>query len=417
MNSLINFKITVLSILVVVGLSIVACNDAEIPESSSPTSNQQKDQYLNNQIAIPEFVPPEKPLKAPSEVPEELKAIWETWAFLTRDFVDKSKLDPGTSTESAIRGILASLGDRHTVYIPPEAFTLQNQDLAGQFEGIGAHVSMRADGKLVIVAPIPGGPAESAGIRSGDIILEVDEQSIDGLTLLEAVSKIRGPRGTQVKLLVKHIMAIDPEEILVTRDVIPIVSVILRSELGNKIAHIRLTDFNADTAHEMAKTIDLTVAAGTEALIIDVRNNPGGLLESAVDVISEFLDGGLILYQVDGSGNRKNITAHEGGTATQIPLVILANEFSASASEILVGALQDHKRAVVVGNTTFGKGSVGIFRMLSNGGGLSITISRFFTPSGRIIEGEGLEPDFLVTSRDRKQADIDQLKKAIGILE
>lgn len=397
------------------GLVILACTVNPIPKTPTTTPKQPQPQS-QNEIAIPEFVPAEKPLKAPSEVPEELRAIWETWAFLTRDFVDKSKLDPSISTESAIRGILAALGDRHTVYIPPEAFTLQSQDLAGAFEGIGAHVSMRADGKLVIVAPMSGGPAELAGIRPGDIILEVDGQSIDGLTLLEAVSKIRGPRGSQVKLLVKHIMALDPEEILVTRDVIPIVSVILRSELGDKIAHIRLTDFNADTAHEMAKTIDVAVNAGAESLIIDVRNNPGGLLTSAVDVISEFLDGGLILYQVDGSGNRKNIMAHKNGIATQIPLVILANEFSASASEILVGALQDHKRAVVVGNTTFGKGSVGIFRMLSNGGGISITTSRFFTPSGRIIEGEGLDPNFLVTSRDSKQADIDQLEKAIEIL-
>ena len=359
----------------------------------------------------------EVPLEAPPEVPEDLKAIWEVWALLTRHYVDRSELDPLASTEAAIRGIISDLGNPHTNYLSAERFDVESQGLEGHFEGIGANISMRPGGKLIIVSPLEGSPAKAAGLRPGDIILEVDGVSMEGLGILEAVSRIRGLGGTKVRLLIQHLGAIDPVEIVVTRDVIPLISVLLRSEPGDRIAHIRLTDFNADTAQKMSRVIEEELSSGAEGLIIDVRDNPGGLLSSAVDVVSQFLESGLIVYTIDGSGNQKNHNVRKGGVATDIPMVVLANEFSASASEVLVGALQDHQRATVVGTTTFGKGSVGILRRLSNGGGVTITVSRFFTPSGRLIQDNGLEPDFEVVSVDRQKAEVMQLEKAIEVLE
>ena len=275
---------------------------------------------------------------------------------------------------------------------------------------------MRQDGKVIIVAPLDGSPAEAAGLRPGDVILKVDGEDLEGLSLLEAVAKIRGPRGTQVVLLVHHLGAVDPVEIVVTRGVIPLTSIRLRSRPGDRIAHIRLTTFYADTSDKLAEMIERVVADGAEGLILDVRDNPGGLLSSVVEVVSQFVEDGAVLYQIDGEGRRKEMAVTRGVPATDIPLVVLANEFSASASEILVGALQDHDRATVVGATTFGKGSVNILRRLSNGGGLSITIARWLTPLGRQIQ-EGLEPDVEVVSRDRREAEASQLEKAIELLE
>ena len=368
-------------------------------------------------MEFPQDVPLNTPLEVPSEVPKELKAIWEAWALLSAEYVDQSKLDPVKFTEKAIRGSLAILDDPHTHYVSPEVLEFERQDLKGVFEGIGATVQMRLDGKLIIVAPIEGGPAEAAGIKPGDLVLEVDGESIEGLSLLEAVGIIRGPRGTTVNLLIKHLGAIDPVDITVVRDVIPLISVRLRSKPGDRIAHIRLTSFNANTAETMSDMIKEALASGAEALILDVRDNAGGLLSSVVDVTSEFIEDGLVLYQVDAGGRRTDYKANRGGVATDIPLVILTNEFSASASEILAGALQDHNRATVVGGTTFGKGSVNIMRRLSNGGGLVITFARWYTPEGRVIEGKGLDPDIEVVARDRRKADTMQLERAIQELE
>ena len=366
----------------------------------------------------PQIVPLDVPLEAPSGVPEELETVWEVWKLLTSEHVERSNLEPEVFTEAAIRGMLQALGDPHTNYVRPEAFNIENEDLLGRFEGIGANVSLRADGRLIIVAPIEGSPADQAGIRPGDVILEVDDEDILGLSLLEAVNKIRGPRGTKVKLLVIHVAQLDTVVIVVERGVIPLESVLVRSEPGNKIAHIRLTNFYTDTADKLSKTISDVMEDGAEGILIDVRDNPGGLLSSVVDVTSLFLDDGLVLYEVDGEGRRTNwaVRKNDGG-AREIPVVILANEFSASASEILVGALQDHDRATFVGAQTFGKGSVNILRELGNGGGLFLTFARWFTPSGRLIQGNGLAPDIEVVARDAREADTMQLEKAREVLQ
>ena len=362
-------------------------------------------------------LPPDKPLSPPSEVPEELKVVWEVWALLTRDHVDRANLDPEVFSEAAIEGMVDALNDPHTNYVRPEAFAIESEELQGEFEGIGATVSTRQDGKLIVVAPLEGSPAKAAGIRPGDVILAVDGQSIDGLSLLEAVSRIRGPRGSDVTLIVQHLGDIDPVEIVVTRGVIPLISVLLRSEPGDRIAHVRLTSFHANTAETLSGVIKQAVADGAEGLILDVRDNPGGLLESVVDILSLFIEDGLVVYEVDGGGKRTDFNARGDAVAPDLPMVVLANQFSASASEILVGTLQDYERATIVGSTTFGKGSVNILRKLSNDGGLIITHARWFTPLGRLIQPDGLQPDVEVIDIDAQQADVRQLQKAIEVLE
>ena len=367
---------------------------------------------------LPELIPQGMPLEVPEGVPEELAVVWQVWSMLAAEHVDRATFDPEIFTEASIRGMLVALNDPHTNYVSPDVFGIENQDIRGRFEGIGAHVSMNADGRLVVVAPIADSPAERAGIRPGDIILEVDGENIQGISIIEAVSKIRGPRGSVVRLLVQHVGRPEKVVIEVERGVIPLQSVILRSEPGNKVAHIRLTNFYEDTADKLAETIRDTVAAGSEGIVLDVRDNPGGLLNSVVDVTSLFLADGLILYEMDGEGRRKDwVVRRNDDLLENVPMVILANQYSASASEILVGAVQDHGRATVVGKKTFGKGSVNILRQLDNGGGLFLTFARWFTPDGRLIDRNGLDPDIEVTHGDAQQEDIRQLEKAIETLE
>ena len=368
-------------------------------------------------MALPTALPA-VPIDIPDAVPEDLATAWEVWSLINGQHVDRKDFDSEKFDEGAIRGILAALGDLHTNYVPPEAFQIDNEDLYGSFEGIGAHVQMNQDRKIIIVSPMKGSPAEAAGLRSGDIILEVNGESIEGLSLLEAVNKIRGPRGSDVTLLVRHLGQVEEVEIVVRRDRIQLDSVLVRSRPEDRFAHIRLTTFYSDTPEDLAKAIQEQQANGAEGLILDVRDNPGGLLSSVVEVVSMFIDDDdLILYELDGAGRRTDHRTRNPGQFADIPLVVLANRGSASASEIVVGALQDHDRAQVVGDKTFGKGSVNRLYRLGNGGGLYLTFAKWYTPNGRLIEGNGIEPDHEVTSRDRQRAETIQLEKAVEVME
>ncbi len=427
MNHKLRLRLPMAAALVAVVLLLAACQGGAATSPQAPPTNPSETPQAGGTTTdgeaadAPSFstqaVPLDRPVEAPSEVPEEFRPVWEVWALLTREHVERGNLEGEDFAEAAIRGMLEELGDPHTNYIPPEVFEIEAEDIQGRFEGIGANVQLRRDGKLQVVAPIKGSPAELAGLRPGDAIISVDGESIVGLSLLEAVARIRGPRGSTVTLMVEHLGALDAVEIKVTRGVIPIESVLLRSEMGEDIAHIRVSNFFADTADDLRNTIQDAVDAGAKGLIIDLRDNPGGLLSSVVDVTSMFLKDGLVLYEIDSSGRRTNWNVESAGVAADIPLVVLANSFSASASEILVGAMQDHRRAQVIGTTTFGKGSVNILRRLSNGGGLSITFAKWYTPSGRLIEGNGLEPDIKVDAIDARDADVRQLEKAREVLQ
>ena len=367
---------------------------------------------------MPNVVPPSDTIEIPDSIQADLAIIWEAWKYLGQDYVDREKLDPEAFSEQAIRGMLRVLEDPQTAYVSPEVMSGSFGDtFEGKFEGIGAHVSMNRAGRVVILSPIPGSPAEAAGIKPGDIILEVDGESLEGLSLLEAVSKIRGPGGSIVILLVKHLIAVDPVEISIERGVIPLTSVMLRSQPEDKFAHVRITNFYPRTAEELVDIVQGAVDNGAKGLVLDLRDNPGGPLDSVVEVASQFLAEGMILYDVDGNGRRREWMARKGGRITDLPMVVLVNQNSASSSEVLAGALQDHERAILIGSSTFGKGSVNILRPLSNGGGLYITVGRWYTPLGRLIDKDGLDPDIEVEARDPRDADVAQLRRALEELE
>jgi|TARA_B100000959_G_scaffold43848_2_gene44171 carboxyl-terminal processing protease len=354
---------------------------------------------------------PKEQLGSSEGTPRELEAVWEAWSLLNKEHIDRETFEAGTFEESAIKGLIDSVEDTHTSYVDPLVLQIEQTDLSGQFEGIGAHVRRREDGMIQIISPIEGGPAEAAGILAGDIILAVDGESIEGLELLEAVSKIRGPKGSIVSLTVKHIGELETTIIDVSRDVIALPSVLLRSDPGDDITHIRITEFKGDTPVRLSEILNKELEAGSKGLILDLRSNPGGYLQQVFDIANMFLDDGVILLE---ERQTENVTwqASGGGFASTLPMVVLVNKYSASGSEILMGAFQDNGRATVIGEQTFGKGTVNVFRKLSNGGGLYMSVGRWYTPNKRPIEGEGLTPDILVTSRDSKEADIKQVDEA-----
>lgn len=352
---------------------------------------------------------------------EAANPIVEVWNSLSSQFVEKNELDaaalsraaidamrhaesqaaqagqsldPADLSEAAIDGMLAALDDPYTNFLNSEEYQLYMQNSHGEFEGIGARVN-EIDGQIIITEPLPDTPAERAGIRAGDVILEVDGDSTLGWGLLATVLRIRGPKGTQVQLLMQHPDDPTPRLLEVVRGVIPVVSVDWEMlEMG--IAYLYIGSFTETTDEEVKTALKEILDQGAQGLVLDLRGNSGGLLSSTVTVASQFLKDGLVLYAADGDGKRTDYKVEQGGLATDIPMVVLANRFSASASEVLSAALQDHERAVLIGTRTFGKGSVNLPKRLSDGSGLYFTIGRWYSPNGRMIEGEGLQPDILV---------------------
>ena len=333
---------------------------------------------------------------------------------LEREHINRDSLDTEKLTLDAINGMLRGLDDPYAAYLTPERHSVESQDLKGRFEGIGAQVEMR-NGEIIIVSPMPDTPAEMAGIRPGDVILEINGGSTQGISLLEAVNQIRGPRGEAVHLVVLHKGDKDPVELTIIRDTINLVSVNLKMMVG-RIAHIKITNFWGSTNQELVGALEKVSRFQARGLILDLRNNPGGLVSSVVDVTNQFIDDGLVLYEVRGDGERRDWAADSSGLATDIPIVVLVNEGSASGSEVMAGALMDHDRATVVGATTFGKGSVNTLRDLSDGSGLTFTIARWYTPGGTLIEGEGVEPDIAIGQPEDGLEDL-QMDKAIEVLE
>lgn len=325
-----------------------------------------------------------------SELPPEFDILVEAWQQLSEDYVDKSKLDPKTLSEGAVKGMMESL-DPYSSYADPETHKLELTNFEGKFEGIGAVISMK-DKQLTVVAPIADSPAEEAGIKAGDKIFEIDGQSTSNMSLIDATFKIRGPKGTSVKLLVLHEGAIEPVEIQITRDVITEKSVSL--EMRGDIAYIKITQFLKSTGGDLQVALEDAISKGAKGIILDLRNNPGGLLNASADVASQFLAMGLVARVVDGEGNQTVVPVKKGGIATNLPLIVLVNQGSASASEIVAGALQDYGRAKLAGSQTFGKGSVQIVRELSDKSALHITAYRWLTPLDRPIDEVGLTPDF-----------------------
>ena len=419
MTTVLDRRLAAIALAVLVMALALACTSES--EDSSPAAaaapEQAQPQGAVEYPTLPEPVPSDKPVVRPDAVPGDLGVVWEAWSLLNRDYVDPSELNGEDFSERAIRGMLTVLNDPQTAYLSPEIMKGSFQDVfRGNFEGIGAHVNMNRDGQLIIVKPIPGGPAEAAGIKPGDIILEANGESLEGMSLLEAVGKVRGPKGSTVELLVKHLGALDPVLIAVVRDEIPLVSVRLRSQPDDRFAHVRIEQFYPTPPDDLRETVLQAVDSGAEGIILDVRDNDGGTLDSVVGIASLFLnpEDDLVLYVEKGDGTRQNWPVRPGlQIANEVPMVMLINERSASSSEVLAGALQDHGRATIIGEQSFGKGSVNILRPLSNGGGLYITIAHWHTPTGRLIHGEGITPDIEVTHRDAQEQDVQQLRRAI----
>ena len=387
---------------------IAACSSEPGEESSSTDTSEYGEASAPYPVTSQHA---ESDLGSSQGTPKELESIWEAWALLNREHIDRASFDPEVFEESAIKGLIDAVEDTHTSYVDPLVLEIEQTDLSGQFEGIGAHVRRREDGMIQIISPIEGGPAQAAGILAGDIILAVDGESIEGLELLEAVSKIRGPKGSTVSLTGKHIGQLERVVIDVLRDVIALPSVLLWSDPGADITHIRITEFKGDTPTRLFEILNTELESGSKGLILDLRSNPGGYLQQVFDIANMFLDEGVILLE---ERQNENVTwqASPGGIAIDLPMVLLVNKYSASGSEILMGAFQDNGRARVIGEQTFGKGTVNVFRKLSNGGGRYMSVGRWYTPSQRPIEGEGLEPDISITSRDSQEADIKQVDVA-----
>ncbi len=359
-----------------------------------------------------------EPIPPGDRLPAELGTVGEAYRILLDEHVDHEVLEPESLSEGAIRGMLAALEDPHASYLSAEQHSREQEGYQGYFEGIGAQVTLTEAG-LTVIAPIPGAPAEKAGIRAGDLILAVDGEDIDGLTLIESVNRIRGPGGTEVTLLVRHVGDFEDVSITVTRGRIPIESTAFRM-LDDGIGHLWVYSFSNTTEDEVRRALDELEDEDGRGLILDLRNNPGGLLASVISVTDLFLDSGTILYEIDAEGDRSDYEAARRGPATDVPVVVVVNQFSASASEIMAGAIQKSGRATVVGTSTFGKGSVNIARELSDGSAIYFTIRRWYLSDGTQIEGEGVTPDIEVESDAHPlPTDFEQdaaLKRALEVL-
>ncbi len=342
--------------------------------------------------------------------------FWEAWEILQAQFYG------GLPTESelpyaAIKGVIASTGDPYTAFLDPVRAEIVRTDLSGSFEGIGATVRMRPDGRLEIVQPLADQPAIEAGLRAADIVLSVDGTALEGMNIYEAISLIRGPAGTVVRLLIQRAGVEEPFEIEVVRARIEVPMVESRL-LEDGVAYLRLNEFGQTATEEIKQALRALLEQSPDGLILDLRGNPGGYLATAIEVSSQFLAEGPILIERFRDETERVYDPVAGGLATDIPLVVLVDGGSASASEIVAGAIQDSARGILVGTTTLGKGSVQLVNTLSDGSQLRVTTARWFTPAGRAIHGEGLEPDIQVEITEADiAADRDpQLERAIEYL-
>lgn len=330
------------------------------------------------------------------DTPGEFGVFWEVWSHVVDDFVDRERVDFSAMTYGAIRGMLATLGDEnHTTFFTPEEAKQQESSLEGEFEGIGAFVGME-EGVFRIIAPIHGSPAEEAGLKAGDAVLAVDGDAVGGKEEWEIISLIRGPAGTEVTLTILHPEAEEPVDVRITRGRIEVDSVLWSPVPGTDIVYLQIAQFAEDTTSELMKALEEinTHQPGFAGMILDLRNNPGGYLMVAQSVASQFLpEGATILYERDAQGELSEYLSMGSGLAREIPMIVLINEGTASAGEILAGALQQNGRARLVGETTLGTGTVLRPYQLSDGSVLRLGVTNWLTPDQSLLKDQGVSPD------------------------
>ncbi|RJO60674.1 MAG: S41 family peptidase [Dehalococcoidia bacterium] len=338
---------------------------------------------------------------------KNLATIEEAWKIIHRDYVDLSKIDSTALSQAAVQAMMDTLDDPHSGYFNAQVYQHVQNNLAGQYGGIGASVS-KTDGQITIVSVNPDSPAERAGLKAGDAILEIDGVSTSGMGVAETVAKVQGPAGTQVTLLVQHQGETATTLLTITRGNIKLVSV--RFKMMGDIAYINISEFTNNTNDELTDVFQEMTTSGAKGIVLDLRDNPGGPEQVVVDVASRFITKGTILTVRYNDGSEDVVKATLQAPTTDLPVVVLVNANSASASEVLSGALQDYGLAVVAGEVTYGKGSVNQFEVLPDGSAIYITIARWLTPNGHLIEGKGITPDFPLDSS------IDQIQWAIDYL-
>lgn len=346
----------------------------------------------------------------------DFNLFWNVWDMLKRSYVDRDKLDDKKMFYGALKGLVESTDDPYTVFMEPKIAKEFSDDLAGTFEGIGAEIGKK-DNIITIVAPLADMPAEKVGLQSGDQIYAIDGESTAGLSTDEAVNKIRGPKGTEVTLTIFRKGFEKTKDFKITRQTILIKSI--KTKMGDdKIFVITITNFNDDTSELFKRAVAEAIEKNPKGIILDLRNNPGGYLQTAIDVASEWVDQGNIVTE-QFSLEKKNEYSHRGRARLKdFPTVVLVNQGSASASEIVSGALKDNGKATIVGMKTFGKGSVQTLEEMQDGSSVKITVAKWLTPKGYNINHEGIAPDIEVdlTLEDYNKNIDPQMDKAVEIL-
>jgi len=351
----------------------------------------------------------------------DFSLFWNVWAELEKKYVDKTKLDSKKMFYGAIKGMVAALDDPYTFFLTPDENIQSKDDLSGKFEGIGAQLGLK-DGRIVVIAPLKQSPAEKAGVRTGDFINEVDGQKTASWTLPQAVSKIRGPKGSKVKLTLER--SGKELQLTIIRDQIIVLSIELSYE--KNLVILKLNQFGENTNEEWDKAVseieNKWAKKEIKGMVLDLRDNPGGYLESSVYLASEFLPEGKLVVKQESTVNPSHeYRVERNGRLLNIPLSILINKGSASASEILGGSLRDHKRAKLIGEKSFGKGSVQEALDLREGAGLHVTVAKWILPNGDWINSKGIEPDIKIENKIPEGNTLTnetdkQLEKAIEIL-
>lgn len=349
----------------------------------------------------------------------DFSTFWQAWQTIHDNYLKDSQVNSQARVYGAIRGLTSSMGDPYTVFFDPKESKDFQDSVSGKgFGGVGIELGMRKD-QLMVIAPLKKTPADKAGIKSGDWILKINATSTQGLSIDEAVNMIRGPEGTEVKLMTYREGWDSPKEVKLTRATIDVPTIDLTMN-NDGIAHVQLYSFNGNAANLFYNTAMSLIRQGAKGIVLDLRNNPGGYVDAATDIAGWFVPRGtLVVSEAGRSDSRGELRASGNDALGKLPIVVLMNGGSASASEILAGALRDQRQAKLIGEQSFGKGTVQEVYNLKDGSSIKITIAHWVMPSGRILDSEGLKPDYEIklTEDDFKNGRDPQLDKALDILK